>query len=67
MRHVWIAEVNYLSDAAYARSSGLGKGMYADDIRIDQTPCWNRDNTAMLVPEIASDKTRQMFIVRIMP
>ncbi|MCA9011816.1 MAG: hypothetical protein KDB01_18810 [Planctomycetaceae bacterium] len=53
-----------LSDAAYARSKGLDKGQYADDIRIDPAPCWNRDNTAILVSGITSDRTRQMFILR---
>ena len=54
-----------LSDAGYARSKGLDKGSYADDIRIDPAPCWNRENTAILVPGIASDQTRQMFVIRI--
>lgn len=54
-----------LSDSSYARSQGLDKGAYSDDIRIDPAPCWNRDNTAILATGIASDQTRQMFIIRI--
>lgn len=54
-----------LSDSNYARSEGLHKGAYSDDVRIDPAPCWNRDNTAILATGIASDQTRQMFIIRI--
>ncbi len=53
------------TDGAHARSDGLGKGLYRGDIRIDPAPRWNRTNDAILVPGIAGDGTRQMFVIRI--
>jgi hypothetical protein len=35
------------------------------DVRIDPAPRWNRANDAILVPGIAKDDSRQLFIVRI--
>ena len=53
------------SDGAFARSEGIDKGSYSGDIRIDPAPRWNRTNDAILVPGIAENKTRQMFIIRV--
>jgi hypothetical protein len=53
------------SDGAFARSVGLDKGPYAGDIRIDPAPRWNRAGNAILVPGIARNKTRQMFVLRV--
>jgi hypothetical protein len=53
------------SDGAFARSEGLEKGSYRGDIRIDPAPRWNRGNDAILVPGIASNGTRQMFVIRV--
>jgi hypothetical protein len=53
------------SDGAYVRSVGVDKGAYRGDIRIDPAPRWNRTNDAILVPGIAPNKTRQMFIIRL--
>ena len=53
------------SDGAYVRSKGLDKGDYSGDIRIDPAPRWNRANNAILVPGLAENKTRQMFIIRV--
>ncbi|MHC4117223.1 MAG: hypothetical protein ACYSWO_06915 [Planctomycetota bacterium] len=53
------------SDGAFARSKGLDKGSYGGDIRIDPAPRWNRTNDAILVPGIAKNKTRQMFVLRV--
>jgi hypothetical protein len=53
------------SDGAFARSAGLDKGPYGGDIRIDPAPRWNRAGTAILVPGLAANKTRQMFMIRI--
>ena len=47
------------------RSEGIDKGVYSGDIRIDPAPRWNRANDAILIPGIARDKTRQMFVIRI--
>ncbi len=54
-----------LSDGAHARSAGISKGSYSGDIRIDPAPRWNRTNNAILVPGIAENGTRQMFLIRI--
>ena len=53
------------SDGVYGRSLGLDKGSYSGDIRIDPAPRWNRANNAILVPGIAKNKTRQMFVIDI--
>jgi len=54
-----------LSDGLHGRSKGIDKGSYSGDIRIDPAPRWNRANNAILVPGLAANKTRQMFIIRI--
>jgi hypothetical protein len=56
-----------LSDGIFARSEGIDRGSYSGDIRIDPAPRWNRTNDAILVPGIAKNKTRQMFMIRINP
>ncbi len=53
------------SDGAHIRSVGLDKGSYDGDIRIDPAPRWNRTSDAILVPGIAGDGTRQMFVIRV--
>lgn len=53
------------SDGAFARSEGIYKGPYSGDIRIDPAPRWNRTNDALLVPGIANNNTRQMFLIRV--
>jgi hypothetical protein len=53
------------SDGAFLRSKGLDKGDYSGDIRIDPAPRWNRTNDAILVPGIAENGTRQMFVIRV--
>jgi len=55
------------SDGAFVRSEGINKGAYSGDIRIDPAPRWNRTNDAMLVPGIDKNKTRQMFIINVIP
>ena len=55
------------SDGAFARSKGLDKGAYSGDIRIDPAPRWNRTNDVILVPGIAKNQTRQMFVVKVIP
>jgi hypothetical protein len=54
-----------MSDGTYSMSSGISKGAYSGDIRIDPAPRWNRTNDAILVPGIAENGTRQMFVIRI--
>ena len=53
------------SDSAFTRSEGIDKGSYSGDIRIDPAPRWNRTNDAILVPGITENKTRQMFVIRV--
>ncbi len=52
------------SDGSFVRSEGLDKGLYGGDIRIDPAPRWNRTNDAILVPGIAKNRTREMFVIR---
>ena len=53
-----------LEDGAYGHSMGISRGAFSGDIRIDPAPRWNRANNAILVPGIAKDGTRQIFIIR---
>ncbi len=53
------------SDGTFTRSKGIDKGSLSGDIRIDPAPRWNRTNDAILVPGIAENKTRQMFVIRV--
>ena len=53
------------SDGLHGRSSGIDKGSYSGDIRIDPAPRWNRASNAIVVPGIAKNKTRQMFVIRV--
>ena len=54
------------TDGAFARSEGVDKGSYSGDIRIDPAPRWNRTNDGILVPGIAKNKTRQMYVIHVM-
>ena len=53
------------SDGLHGRSAGIDKGSYSGDIRIDPAPRWNRAGDAILVPGLADNKTRQMFVIRL--
>jgi hypothetical protein len=35
------------------------------ELRLDPAPCWNRSSDAVLVPALAKDGTRQMFLLRL--
>jgi hypothetical protein len=35
------------------------------DLRLDPAPCWNRTGDAIVVPGIAPDGTRQMFVIEL--
>ena len=57
-----------LSDGAYVRQSGFRHlGFTQGEVRLDPAPTWNRDSNAVLVPAFADDKTRQLFLMRIIP
>jgi len=53
------------SDGAYIRSSGFDIGTLSGDLRQDPSPCWNREGTQVLVPGLADDSTRQLFIIEL--
>jgi len=53
------------SDGAFVRSKGIDRGAYDGDIRIDPAPRWNRTNDAILVPGLAENGTRQMFVLHV--
>jgi len=59
------------SDGAFAKSPGVSnggftsRGPYGSNVRIDAAPRWNRTNDAILVPGIAANGTRQMFVIRV--
>ncbi len=53
-------------DGAYVRSEGIHKGEFSGDIRIDPAPRWNRTGDRILIPGLAEDGTRQLFVIRVM-
>lgn len=53
-----------ISDGIFAFSDGVYKGNFSGNIRIDPAPRWNRTNDRILVPGFDKNKTRQMFIIR---
>ena len=53
------------ADGAFVRSEGIDKGAYRGDIRIDAAPRWNRTSDAILMPGLAENKTRQMFVLHV--
>ena len=64
------ADINYYTvyrrhDGTFARSEGIFKGSYGGDIRIDPAPRWNRTNNMILVPGITKNRTRQLFMIRV--
>lgn len=52
-----------LADGYSTRSSGVDKGQWRKELRVDSAPCWNRTGSAVVVPGIAPDGTRQMFLL----
>ncbi|NHE56016.1 hypothetical protein [Cyclobacterium plantarum] len=54
------------NDGVWAKSEGIDKGDFSGDIRIDPAPRWNRTNDAILVPGIAPNGTRQMFLIQVL-
>lgn len=54
------------SDGAYAHSPRFSREPYRDDVlRIDSAPRWNRTGTAVLVPGMTKDKTRQLYLIEV--
>ena len=52
-------------DGAHIRTAGFDIGDLSGDLRQDPSPCWNRDGTKLLVPGVADDGTRQIFILNL--
>jgi len=52
-------------DGMHVRSQGVNKGSFSGDIRIDPAPRWNRAGDQILIPGLASDGTRQLFVLRL--
>ena len=56
------------SDGAWTRTPGFDQGGYiTGELRIDPSPCWNRDSTQILAAAIGNDvqKTRQLYVIKI--
>ncbi|MFN0085698.1 MAG: hypothetical protein ACKVX9_09945 [Blastocatellia bacterium] len=54
------------ADGAWIRTAGVDQGGYiTGELRIDPSPCWNREGTQLLVGGVAADagKTRQLFLI----
>ncbi len=63
-------EMNYytiihLTDGQWVRTSGINKGKYQNDLRIDPAPAWNRQNNQILVSGISENGMRQMYVITI--
>lgn len=57
-----------LADGAWTRTTGFDRGIYNRGVlRIDPAPGWNRDGTRLLVGGLASDGTRQLFVISLKP
>lgn len=54
-------------DGGHVRSPGFDIGRLSGDLRLDPAPCWNRDGSKLLVPGLAKDGSRQMFVIEIRP
>lgn len=55
-----------LSDGKTVHSRKFSRGPYQrGELRIDPAPRWNRDGSAILVPEFTADGTRQLCLIRI--
>ncbi|HSH93793.1 MAG TPA: hypothetical protein VK968_06580, partial [Roseimicrobium sp.] len=54
------------ADGVWGRSAGFEQGGYVTgDLRLDPGPLWNRDSSQLLVPGMAGDGTRQLFVITI--
>lgn len=54
------------SDGAFARSRKFSRGQFTKgELRIDPAPRWNRTQTALLVPAMTDEGTRQLHLIEI--
>jgi hypothetical protein len=55
-------------DGAWTRTAGLDQGGYTSgELRIDPSPCWNRDGTRFLVVAVDARRTRQIHLITVKP
>ena len=53
-------------DSAWARTAPVSRGSYTSgDLRCDPAPGWNRDGSQILVPGLATDGTRQLYLITV--
>lgn len=53
-------------DGAHLRTPGFNIGRWTGgDLRLDPGPCWNRDASQILVPGLAADGSRQLFVIEL--
>lgn len=56
----------HMADGVFLRSPRFRRGKYVSgDTRLDSAPCWNRDANQVLVPAIADDGTRNLFVIQV--
>jgi hypothetical protein len=54
------------SDGAWTRTAGFDQGGYTTgELRIDPSPCWNRDSTQILMVATDEKKTRQIYLIKV--
>lgn len=54
------------SDGAHAHSPTFSRGPYTrGELRIDPAPRWNREQTAILIPAMTDDGTRQLHLIEV--
>jgi len=55
-----------LADGASVLTNPMDQsGFNEGELRIDGSPCWNRDGTQVLFPSLAEDGTRQLFVIHL--
>lgn len=58
--------VFHRADSSYVRTRGFPHAGYTGgELRVDGSPAWNRKSDEILFPAIASDGTRQLFVLKI--
>lgn len=60
-----IYSIFHIKSGSFRHSKSLYRGKFSGKTRIDPAPRWNRTNDKILVPGIADNNTRQMFILKI--
>lgn len=54
------------SDGAYAQTPKYSRnGYHSGELRVDQSPCWDRTSSQILFPAFGDDGTRQLFVMKV--